>query len=220
MPTSRAKKCALCPNLCCSNATHCQSCSHIVAQQKPKTYKRRERNSWSAMRYRCLNPKHEAYGRYGGAGITICERWMKFENFYADMGPRPEGMTLDRYPNRNGNYEPGNCRWATWKEQANNKRQSQNRKNVAGQRFGMLLVLEFVGKNEDRRCLWKCRCDCGEIITRSFHSIQVALKHGVVPNCGCRQWANLSQRMKTNNPMRPKAVAAYLGKLTNGKSDQ
>jgi len=76
--------------------------------------------SWVAMKGRCLQPKNEKYPSYGGRGVTICDRWRTFVNFLADMGDRPEGKTLDRFPNRNGNYEPGNCRWATPQEQADN----------------------------------------------------------------------------------------------------
>lgn len=81
---------------------------------------KRTRNSWSAMRERCLNPKNPSYPRYGARGITVCNRWLKFANFVADMGVRPEGKTLDRFPNGQGSYEPGNCRWATPLEQAHN----------------------------------------------------------------------------------------------------
>jgi hypothetical protein len=78
--------------------------------------------TWRCMKIRCLNPEHDKYKFYGGRGIAICDRWINsFENFLADMGPRPEGATIDRI-NPDGDYEPGNCRWATWDEQKRNKR--------------------------------------------------------------------------------------------------
>jgi hypothetical protein len=79
-----------------------------------------EFESWASMMTRCTNPKSRYFAYYGGRGISICKRWTTFANFLADMGARPEGTTLDRHPNRDGNYEPGNCRWATKTEQANN----------------------------------------------------------------------------------------------------
>lgn len=78
--------------------------------------------AWINMRRRCYDPKNASYERYGGRGITVCERWMTFENFYADIGdpPTPD-HSIDRIDN-NGNYEPGNCKWSTATEQQLNRR--------------------------------------------------------------------------------------------------
>lgn len=74
------------------------------------------------MKTRCTNSRVKAYARYGGRGIRVCEAWLdSFEAFLRDVGERPAGKTLDRYPNPDGNYEPGNVRWATPLEQARNK---------------------------------------------------------------------------------------------------
>jgi hypothetical protein len=79
--------------------------------------------SWADMLSRCRNPKGKQWKDYGGRGIRVCRRWLKFENFVADMGLRPKGRTLDRVDN-DRNYTPANCRWATRLEQQNNQRRN------------------------------------------------------------------------------------------------
>jgi hypothetical protein len=84
------------------------------------------RATWFAMKYRCENPRHEAYARYGARGVKVCDAWHNFGVFVSDIerliGPRPGGRTLDRI-NNNGNYEPGNVRWADDVMQARNRPQ-------------------------------------------------------------------------------------------------
>jgi len=82
-----------------------------------------EHRCWQAIKRRCCDPKNKKFKYYGGRGIKICDHWKdSFENFLLDVGPRPSpAYSIDRFPNRNGNYEPGNVRWATRAEQASNR---------------------------------------------------------------------------------------------------
>lgn len=86
-------------------------------QSKTRTY-----HIWQGMVERCLNPKCHSWPNYGGRGISVCPSWMDFENFLRDVGECPPGLSIDRFPNNDGNYELGNTRWATAKEQAGNRR--------------------------------------------------------------------------------------------------
>ena len=109
-----SRKCRSC-ELHTENHGHCKNGTHS------RTYK-----SWNGMKQRCYNINNPNWPEYGRRGIEVCERWKdSFLNFLEDMGERPEGTTLDRYPNVNGNYEPGNTRWATPKQQAEARRPSK-----------------------------------------------------------------------------------------------
>lgn len=85
---------------------------------------RRTYRIWTNMKSRCSNPKFDSYKWYGGRGIKVCERWGSYENFVADMGEAPSGMTIDRQDS-DGDYGPGNCKWATWTDQQNNRRNNK-----------------------------------------------------------------------------------------------
>jgi hypothetical protein len=110
------------------NAGRVSACKMCVIKSKVKHGEARNGRQtpeyfvWSGMMRRCFYPQARGFHSYGGRGITVCERWLDYRNFIADMGRRPgTGMELDRL-DTNGNYEPSNCRWVTQKENLRNKR--------------------------------------------------------------------------------------------------
>jgi hypothetical protein len=120
-------------NLISGNTQSCGCWRRESAQKvgKIKTHGRsygRTYKTWTHMLDRCYNPNNDAWKYYGGRGIIVCRRWHKFENFLADMGTRPRGRSLDRYPDKDGDYKLSNCRWATPRQQNNNKRRWYKRR--------------------------------------------------------------------------------------------
>lgn len=101
--------------------------------------RRSEHQIWSSMWRRCVNSNDASYPRYGGRGIVVCDRWVHYINFYADMGPRPSAKhSIDRI-NNDGNYDPGNVRWATRSEQNKNR---DNSLMARGERVSLAVLTE------------------------------------------------------------------------------
>ena len=126
-------------------------------------------HSWANMMRRTTHKNDPRYADWGGRGITVCERWRKFENFAADMGTKPPGTTLDRIDN-DGNYEPGNCRWATPAQQARNQRRAklspqkiEEIRNLYEQGLRISAISEAVGI---RRHTVGTVCTVLEVLTR------------------------------------------------------
>lgn len=142
----------------------CQAGNRTHGHSSRKTYGRSssEYAIWQGIKRRCQNPKELSYPRYGGRGITICERWRtSFGAFFADVGPRPSTQhSLDRWPNNDGNYEPGNVRWATRSEQMRNTRQNH--------------LVPLRGKNITL-------IECADLADLSFCGMRYRLENGMSP---------------------------------------
>ena len=93
--------------------------AYINGKETPEHY------IWRGMLARCRNKNAKDYPRYGALGVQVCPRWLSFDLFLADMGPRPGSLEIDRYPDPWGNYEPANCRWATRSQNQRNKRSTR-----------------------------------------------------------------------------------------------
>lgn len=139
-------------------------------------------SSWLEMRSRCQNEGDPVYPYYGGRGIAVCSRWLDFAAFLADMGERPDGMTLDRFPNNDGDYEPKNCRWATSAEQARNRRS-----NI------------YATLNGETKCLldW-----CQELNVQYDRTRWLIRAKGMTPECAVLFPARASST-RTGNTSRP-----------------
>jgi hypothetical protein len=137
-----------------SKSKQCRKCSFYKhGMSKTNIYR-----IWGGIISRCYNSKVKIYKYYGGRGIKVCPRWLKFENFYSDMGNRPDNLQLDRIDN-NGNYEPSNCRWVTAKEN-NPSNKGTLKDDMPGKIFGNWKVIQRISYKPQHR-YYECVCVCG-----------------------------------------------------------
>jgi len=138
------------------------------------------------MKQRCQNKNRHNYLNYTERGITVCERWQSFDNFIADMGPRPEGHSLDRIDNEMG-YFPENCRWATPLQQTKNRSGYSKLVDRTGQKFDHLTFLNL-NRIEGGRTFWNLTCDCGSVTV----AVSSDVVRGHTKSCGCKRGIKMS----------------------------
>jgi hypothetical protein len=152
------------------NVKSCGCLRAELARRLPRTThgmtKSPEYQLWRNITQKCFNPRSTQYHAYGGRGLTVCKRWRRFENFYADVGPRPSPSHSLRRINHARGYDPRNCRWAV--------------SMTAGQRFGRLVSVGFVDRRHGH-ARWLFRCDCGNKTVIAAK----AAKSGNTSSCGC-----------------------------------
>lgn len=148
------------------DATSC-GCKRIESTRKHGMLKSPTYQTWRSVIYRCKYPSCRHFKNYGGRGITVCERWETFENFFEDMGIRPDGCSLDRIDNDKG-YFKENCRWASPKQQSRNRRDNQ----MVQTRYGMVCLKEAAELHGIKYSTLQMRISYG-------WSIEKALNHPV-----------------------------------------
>lgn len=155
--------------------------------------------TWLNMKQRCTNPRHPQWGRYGGRGITVCERWMRdFHAFISDMGPRPIGMSLDRADNDKG-YSPDNCRWAAPTTQNRNQHWTRYVR-VEGRRYLAVELAERAGIKTDtvitraRRGLPMEKVLSTEPLERDPDEHQASMRRAILASAGKKRAATHCQR--------------------------
>jgi hypothetical protein len=188
-------------NLTRGNTQSC-GCLTIDVQRKRNTkhgmFKTRFYNIWAQIKLRCLNKNNPSYATYGGSGITVCARWLKFENFRDDMYESylehvkefgEKNTSIDRFPNQTGNYEPGNVRWATAKEQIENTCIYPDTKNYKKHNFWKIRLFSILNaaiSNNSKKSLITKYLGCSLLDFRKYIESQFIKgmtwdNHGNVP---------------------------------------